>query len=492
MLNPLKVTIHLATPPLLHRFTTLDSILISLHYEGVYTIKDPASDRELSFIEKKNGTFSGSIWFVEGDETVLPYTDILKRNLSHDWFEMIFGGSPFEYYHQISSGSGQYKALLNCYERIITDKVYFYIKADPDKLKTLLNKMKYLGKKGKYGWGLVKKVEIEDAPDKGFYLNSFTPSKPLPVRTWKGEVDTDRVAYYRATPPYWLKSGIEPCYMPHTALFEMVDEKPARGKVVIPEETITPSMLMGRHFELPKKVAEKMKKHLTQGRCVFCGRDVSEGVSANRIKDVASGKFTDFQELQEGNVICLDCAKSLKALDEVYRKAGMAVFYEDEWAMARKVSRASHPEDWKRYNGDEWGQYKELINAFLKGDKLPYHVGWRLSSNRQHIFYKAGCKATISSLMPVVCRDDSNTLYIDRQLLDEAVVEARKLLEDYARVTGREATKTLLTSKTISKTIGLPPIRNKAKENAELMERLHGFFRKYDIGIRSMLHFFLN
>ncbi len=493
MIRPLKVTFHFATPPLLHRFTTIDAVLLSLIYGSFYdSSHDPLKDKETDFIEKRNNTLSGSIWYVDDDEAVLPYGDALKRSLSDDWFRRIMGNSVFEYNHQIKGGSGTYKNLLNYYERLTISKVHFYISADPDKLKSLVSNVKYLGKKGKYGWGIVKGVEVEDADDRGFFLNPYTPSKPLSVLEWKEEVETDRVAYYRPTPPYWLKHGVVPCFMPHTALVELEDKSPAKGNVVIPEETITPSMLMGKHFELPKKTAEKTEKHITQGRCVFCGKDVNKGVRASRIKDVASSKFTDFQELQEGNVICFDCVKSLKALDEVYRKAGMAVFYEDGWAMARKVSRSSHPDEWRKYNGDEWGQYKELITDFLKGDRLPYHVGWRLSSNRQHIFYKGGCKATISSLMPVVCRDDSNTLYIDKQLLDEALVEAKALLEDYAKLTGREATKTLLTSRTISKTTGLLPIRNKAKESLEMMERLHAFFRKYDLGVRSMLHFYLN
>ena len=479
MVRGLKITVSFLTPFYLNRLTTIDSILLSLHYGSAYRGNvNPYDDPSTDFIKKENGSLSGSVWFVDDDQIVLPYTDTLIRSLDQDFFRKLFPDiSVYDIGRAtIKQGSGIYKNLRNFYERTLTSKIYFYIDADPDKVISLLKRLKYVGKKGKYGWGLVRDVKVEDTDDnRGFYLNRYTPSKPLPVRSWQSVIETGRIAYYRPAPPYWLKSDIKPCYMPHTSLVEKLDDEPASGSVVLPENTVVPSMLVARFFELGEKYRKMLKK---SGRCIFCGRNVDKGADTASLKSITSGSFTDHDELQDGSVICEDCIKSLKSLNQVYAKCLVAVFYEDRYDLLKgKISDIS-----------------DSIANVLKGDKLPYHMGWRLSSNRQHVFYKGGCKVTISSLMPVVCRDDGATLFVDKQLLDEAVDESRQLLSDYAQVTKQPFAKSLITSKTIGKGktgTGLPPFRSKAMKDTDLMERLFDFYRKYDFSVRSMLHFFV-
>ena len=482
----LKVSISLKTPFFLSRFTTLDSILLSLHYGRIYNeTRDAYNDKGTDFILKDGGSFSGSIWFVEGDEIVIPYTDSIIRMTDGSLFKGIFGIDIREIgKSRINSASGEYRTLMNFYERLIARKIYFYIDADPDRLTNLLKKLKTVGKKGKYGWGLVESFTIEDADNyRGFYLNKYTPSKPLPIRGWGDFIETDRIAYFRPQPPYWLKTGVELCFMPHTALVERVDTQKAEGRVYIPDEQIAPSTLIATCYTPDKKQLSKVNiDDNAEGVCAFCGRKMKGGIKLKSVKDLysaASNSFVDFHSLVAGaDLVCKDCFVALKSIKTVFRGGTIQVIKQGENMSFSPNSKGV--------------DVKKVIMDILKNPDLPYLFSWKTTTNLQHTFFKGNCQATISELMPVVCRGDGTTLYIDRDVFLEALEDANELNDLYKKLTkSPEGAKTILTTRTISKAVGITPISSKALKNKDYVDKLIAYWRKYDLSTRIMLHFFL-
>ena len=483
----LKVTLTLRTPFYLNRFTTLDSILLSLIYGGVYNKNLNAyNDKETDFILKENGAFSGSIWFVGENETIAPYTDVLIRMNDGNLFKSIFGVDIREIgKSRINGASGEYRVLMNFYERLIARKIYFYIDADPDKLTPILKRIKTVGKKGKYGWGIVDGFEIEDAEShKGFYLNQYTPSKPLSVQKWNRLIKTDRIAYFRAQPPYWLRTGVEPCFMPHTTLTETIDTQKATGKVYMPSEQIAPSTLIATCYSPDEKQMKNVKlDDDAEGICAFCGRKVKGGIKLKSVKDlqsVTSSSFIDFHSLvREANVVCRDCFSALKSIQTIFRGGTIQIIWQNKHMSFSPSSK----------NVDT----KQVMLDTLKQPDLPYLFSWKTTTNLQHTFFKGTCQVTISELMPVVCRGDGTTLYIDRDIFLEALKDANELNELYKKLTkSSEGAKTILTTRTISKSVGITPISGKALKNKEYIDKLIAYWRRYDLSTRTMLHFFLS
>ena len=473
----LKITFSFATPFFLRRFTTIDSILLALHYGNVPQ-KDinPYEDESVDFLEKRNGSLSGSIWFVEDNETVVPYTDVIKRSLTTDFFFVLSKGlDPKEYGRSaVRQGSGDYKAILNYYERTYANSIYFYLKGDTDKINKLLNKIKYIGKKGKYGWGRVNEIKIEEiSRDKSFLLNKFTPAKPLPVSEWGMSVQTDRIAYFRSTPPYWLKTGLQPCYMPHTTLTELIDKKPVKAQKVIPADFIPPSVLISSNAELPDEQKGYIKK--MSGRCAFCGRDVDEGapLSGKGLENVTSSSFADFHEIiKDSSLVCNDCHTSLKALGVIFKKGMLKIIRQGSYETVDK-------EEFKQ----------GILNGF---GKPPYLLTWKTITNNQHIFYKGGCRTTLSSAMPVICRGDGETIFLDVEVFKQALKDAKELEGLYVSLLKKKENfpKTLVTSKIVGHAIGMPAIKKETAKSDEYMQKLYAFWRKYDLSTRLALHFF--
>lgn len=480
----LKVTINLKTPFHLGRFTTIDSILLSLLYGSTFNDSiNPYEDKATDFIAKRNGSLSGSIWFVENDTVVVPYSDAIIRipgTNESTFFKGLFGVDIREIgKSKVRQGSGEYRALMNFYERLIAKSIYFFVDAEPDKLIALLRRLKTVGKKGKYGWGMVESFNVEDAEDnRGFYFNKFTPSKPLPVQKWNRFIETDRVAYFRGQPPYWLKTGVEPCFMPHTTLIETIDDKKATGKVYLPQETIAPSTLIASCYTPDKGQLGKVKMDdSVEGVCAFCGRKIKGGIKLNRFKDlqsVTSASFVDFHALvQDASVVCKECFYALKSIKSIFKSGTIHILREGEY---EKTSPA---------------EARTVIEKLFSNPELPYLFSWKTTINIQHTFFKGNCQVTISELMPVVCRGDGTTLVVDRDAFKKAVSDANELNELYKQITkGNEGAKTLLTTLVIGKNTGIPSIGNKLLRNDDYFYKLLAFWRKYDFSTRMMLHFF--
>ena len=481
MIRGLKITINLTSPFFMSRFTTIDSILLSLYYGSVYSGINPYEDKGTDFIFKRNGSFSGSIWFIERNAVVMPYTDVLTRLVEDGFFKGIFGRSVFEFGRsKVQKGAGAFRTLMNFYERLASDSVYFYIDADPDKVRELLIKLKNIGKKGKYGWGAVSGFRIEDArPNKGFFLNQYTPSKPLPLRNWKKEVITDRIAYFRPQPPYWLKTGIEPCCMPHTNLIETADKRKAKGNVFLSDKTVVPATLIASCYypsESQKKKVNIDKE--AEGVCAFCGRKLKGGIPLRNSADlsnVTSSSFADFNLLASGaNMLCEECFTALKSVGSIFKSG-----------IIHKIGQG----EYEKKSPKEAG---EMINRLMHNPDLPYLLSWKTTSNQQHTFFKSGCHVSISELMPVVCRGDGLSVYVDRDMLLEAIKDAEDLYGLYMKLTkSKSAPKSLLTTMVIGKTSGMPVLKKETSRNEEYMGKLFVFWRKYDFSTRMMLHFFL-
>lgn len=216
----LKITLTLSTPAVLSRLTTIDSILLSLYYSFLEkngkTLDFDPEHKTVNFLERKNGVFSGSIWYLSEDSKILYDFNQRIKNTETQKAKTYSKGGNFNL--------GFWKNALIKEETIFSDKIHFYIRGNYDVIEKLLStQLKYIGGSRKLGFGKVSsfKIEIIDE-DKGYMLNNSTPSKPLAVDSFS--VNTKKVALFRATAPYWLEENKVPCYMPSLLLQESEDK----------------------------------------------------------------------------------------------------------------------------------------------------------------------------------------------------------------------------------------------------------------------------
>lgn len=215
----MKITLHLGSPAVLDRLTTIDSILLSCYYKHLDNLGEHLPfDKEhktVKFIHREKGVFSGSIWYVEKDQFV-----------TFD-FQTIYKKPEYERIHQ-STGSkvktdSRFKGAMIDDELFLAKKIHFYVRGDMKVIEAILQStLSNVGKYARLNYGEVTSYDIEEIDtDKGYMLNPTTPSKPLPINDFK--VESKKIAFSRRSAPYWLDEDIEACYMPTTSLYESVD-----------------------------------------------------------------------------------------------------------------------------------------------------------------------------------------------------------------------------------------------------------------------------
>jgi hypothetical protein len=477
----LKITISLDSPAVLDRYTTIDSILLSLYYRfleknGKKLPFDP-EHKTVNFIEKKNGVFSGSIWYVEKDEQVyFDFDTIIKK----PEYEKIF-----EVTGKRAQTDSKFKQALVTNELIVVEKIYFYIKAEKDIVENILNKeLASVGKYGRLCYGKVSKngIKIEEInEDKGFMINANTASKPLPVSDFS--VNSKKVAFARRSAPYWLNENLEACYMPTTSLVEMSDTtgdderfyankeiqyisnvnflyKQAHSDEVDVQEDIDFIEKSYSNFKKHKKYAFEYVYDNKDLQCTFSGDVASEGMRgfSQEFMILAKSAWGDWAYMKNNDFISKESLWCIENLANI----GYSIVDSKKWIFVQG----------KKATDDN------RINNFLRNPfalQAPFSINLKDTANAQHISFKG--KVSISNAF-FYLQYGNTTFSVDTQLLLSAIDEIKSIIEKYP-----EITKTHLCSGFRD---GFVP-RLKQK-NRDINEKIvMEFQKKYDKNIRNLL-----
>jgi len=484
----LKVKIELSSPAMIDRYLTIDSILLGLWYR-LKAQKNGKSDfvdgvDNVDFLDKKNGVLSGSIWYIEEDADLsFDFVTFCKKPETKE----IFLSGVTKTKHK--EGGGEFKAGLFTEEVMLVKSVYFYVRGDKDYITKLLSHLKFIGKKGSQGFGIVKNVYVgETAEDLGHTLTDTTPSKPLPCCDF--DVKTKKVAFYRTCPPYWANYGLVPCYMPSTSLIESVDNTWSKKEL---------SCSYDANMEYLSNVSfirEIVKK--TNNRDFELDFDMRSGMKDDRKKRWVSQ--VDGEPLQcsilgtkhrsgyIGNPFVVLAQISPAFSDQAF--VGRTEFLSEDlvWSMResqiRNIGNTLISNDGIKYMAGKQKDESDYLPHFLMNHtntSLPFSLNLKTTSNNQHVGFK-GKVALSNALFPV--QFGSKTLYVDGDALISAVKEMLDIVVN-SKIHG--IGKSQLTGMWSGKDSKYPDIKNlvKTEESVFIVDM---FRKKYDSSIRQLLY----
>jgi len=432
----LKVTIELNSPVILDRNTTIDGILLAAYYRllKAKTGEDIPFDKHherVNFIEKKNGVFSGSIWYIDKNEDVEFDVETI---ISKPEYEKIYDRFYIKKGVIKKTMDVKFKQYLKSEEIMLVRKIYFYIKADKKRVQALLDFTHSIGKNQRVGFGTVKdfKIEIID-DDKGFQLNESTPSKPLPVNNF--DIKSKKICLMRRMTPYWLQEDLEPCYMPTTALYEITDNS-FKKRVFKTSDT---SYIHNCEF---------LYKHKNNSNISFNNKAMtSKGYTSFFYANSPSEKCDENNKNEDLKCTILDEVKpigikySIKEgmnhwrknfIDLQYFKNNDFISLEALWSIENIAYLSSlyvDEKNWIYVMGKNCDESKNGLHLFLKNPKKlqpPFTLLLRKSDKNQHVSFKG--KVSISNAYFVFQKGD-NQFYIDNELMQEAISDIEKYSE---------------------------------------------------------------
>ncbi len=462
----LKITFYLSSPVILSRFTTIDSILLKLYFD--YKRRNGDIDGrnidtkdilpELAkFIQVKNNTLSGSIWYIDDTQKINLYNAMFVKTRDSE-HAIKYTGKAFS---DNSAGSGPYKLFHFGIEALNTKSLYFYITGDKERIEGLLRNLSCLGKKGAAGYGMVSSFKIEEIEtEKGFTIDGNTPSRPLACKDWT--VNTHKVMFFRQYPPYYEKHGKVPCYMPTTALIEMTDHTYGRAYSSRTDTAyISPTEFVYNAVkgEYPKGEYPSLGESRT---CVCCGKEHDKGAELNVV--LSRNSNNDCGYIDKGGFVCEYCAWS--AGKDVSAYIGYLLTDGKDY---RHIQGKHMPEKTEELQKE----YRKELFSHLNDQKPPFYIGVKISKNSQHVVFKSTV-AISSAMVPVQHGDD--TLIVDVELLSRGIADLKELIKK----TGIKKTFWINQEKIERPVYGLSDKNNR--------EMLSDFIKKYDRAIRVILN----
>lgn len=470
-------TIVTTSPVILDRTTTIDGIILASYYDYLKSRgKVLPFDKEHStvdFIEKKNGVFSGSIWYIDKDADIAFDFETFVKKPEHRKVQ--------DSTNKPVRNNKLFKAYLGTDETMLVDKLHFYIRAKKEIVeKLLIGKVFAIGKKQGVGFGVVRDIEVEEIEeDRGYMLNDSTPSKPLPTSDFS--VKTKKIAHMRRMPPYWLQEYLEPCYMPTTALYEMSDNTMSRNDFVYTKERYLNncnflykySKGKGVSFkDIPmnniakalksKKVESVWTTENSTKKCSVTGCVSNVGVENNiqTFMRKLKSSFTDYNYFKNEDFLSDEALWCIENISEI------ANSYVDKksWLYLRgKVAQ-----DGTRYRD------------FVKNPMMlqpPFSINLKDTQNAQHVSFKG--KVSISNAYFTV-QFGNNQLHIDNELLQEAIDEVKTISAE------NKITKNHLCGNFEKNNSSHIPLK-KQNNNAENSKVILDFQKRYNSHIRFLL-----
>jgi len=486
----LKITFHMGmpismngekvstiSPVILDRTTTIDGIILASYYAFLKSkgqvLPFDKDHKTVDFIEKKDGVFSGSVWYIDKDADI---TFDFETFVKKPEYRKIYDATK-----KLAKKNSAFKAYLGTDETMLVDKIHFYIRAKKEIVEKLLKgKVFAIGKKQSIGFGAVKNIEVEEiSKDKGFILNDSTPSKPLPVKDF--DVKTKKIAQMRRMPPYWLEEDLEPCYMPTTALYETEDNSSQVKDfsysicdyqhncdflyINSKEELISfrdvPVEKILKIASTRGSVSSWVTKNSSK-KCAITNNVAQEGIDRNirfvikRLKK----SFADYSYFKNNDFLSKEALWCIENLSE------LAYSYVDKNSWVYLQGK----------NAQDGSRYKDFLNNPIMLNP-PFSINLKDTQNAQHVSFKG--KVSISNAYFCVQYGDSQ-LYIDNEMLQEAIKDINKIISE------KEITKSHLCGIFDKGKSFHVPLKKK-NNNMKNQKIIYDFQKRYNSHIRFLL-----
>lgn len=470
----LKVTIYLDSPVVLDRNTTIDGILLASYYRYLNkkgkVLPFDKNHSSVDFIERKNGIFSGSVWYIDNQDDVLFDFNTIVKKQEYNKIQKVTGKK--------TRHNSLFKSALVNYETITVDKIYFYIRAKEIIVRELLRtETNFIGKNQNLGLGRIRDVDVEAIDeDKGFFLDSEKKvvSKPLDCRYF--DVESDAVAFHRNMPPYWLKEDLTPCYMPSNILVEeFVRPQQSSDYTSIKDMEYISNVRFvyenrGKAKDREIDYSKKTKKTTTyqytddniENKCAFTGEIHSKGIYTDPkqyIRDTRSN-FADFEYIDKNKKFISEDA--MWVLENIKEIGNTLVSNDGIVYLQGKLAT-------------EETRIKNYINdtTLLKP---PFSINLKDTQNTQHIVFK--CKVSISNAYFYV-QFGNKTLDIDSDTLKRAIYEIDEIVKN-----NKDITKSHLCGNYRDY---MYLIQKNTKEKDKNFKIIMNFQKKYSSNIRHIL-----
>lgn len=212
----LKITIFLKNSVAIQKNkSAFDSTLALLHFNeqknngvfnGDYT-------QHLDFLDMTDGVYHTSYPIILGTK----YYDKEKliKTFDHDMYakygEIVSkNGSPKG---RVLNTQGKFKNEFYSIERFLVDSITYYVRGNREKIESLLQKLRFVGKKSSLGWGEVKYISIEETNKDYSIFKDGKLMRNIPLKN-SFNFDSPKVSLSRLTHPYWSKENLCECFVP--------------------------------------------------------------------------------------------------------------------------------------------------------------------------------------------------------------------------------------------------------------------------------------
>ena len=213
---PMKITITLEHREVLIANNPFDGVLARIYFDKQKSdsIFNGDYSQKMDFLKMSDGIYhtSNPVYNIN-----FLSNEFLIKNFDNKLFEKI-GDKPFVgtlYNKQ----SGKYKSWMESYVKKNVDEVVYYTNGDFDVICSLLEDLRYLGKKASLGYGKVSKVRVEEINEDMSLVYNNKAMRPLPAIEKYSGLDDKSKALYNLTHPYWERGNEEICIMPERRVY---------------------------------------------------------------------------------------------------------------------------------------------------------------------------------------------------------------------------------------------------------------------------------
>lgn len=206
------VRAELVAPVIVQGWLTLDALLASQLFERTGDVERAHADIPLAC---RHGLWSGSAALFE-DAKPVQVKFVAGLRAQHDLDPALIGRGRGGVMQAIGSKRRrEFGNILSQYPARQVRAVWWFGQGSPDAVRSLLDDVKFVGKKHAQGYGEVVHIDVDVAKCDGIKDGAGYPLRPVPVALWQGKKDAVRDAE-TWRPAYFDLSGRALCVVPES------------------------------------------------------------------------------------------------------------------------------------------------------------------------------------------------------------------------------------------------------------------------------------
>lgn len=211
-MEKIVVRAELVAPVIVQGWLTLDALLAFQLYERTGDVERAHADIPLAC---KHGLWSASAALFE-DAKPVQVQLVAALRAQHDLDPGLIGRGRRGVLPAVGSKRRrEFGNILSQYPARQVSAVWWFAQGNPDTVRSLLDDVKFVGKKHAQGYGEVARIDVDVARCDGVQDSDGYPLRPVPVALWEGKKDAVRDAE-TWRPAYFDLSGRALCVVPES------------------------------------------------------------------------------------------------------------------------------------------------------------------------------------------------------------------------------------------------------------------------------------